>query len=103
MSYTETGMYKFKEEHMLQHSREDKEILQAATEAIEYASPGRNYNNLQLTLIDMGFLKTRGIALDDQVELDLNDPKPSKTELHQGQWSRILNSAWSFIPSGEKK
>jgi hypothetical protein len=67
--------------------------------AIQMIEQPKDYNVLKLSLTDIGFLKTRGIALDDKIELDLvTEYREAKTELDQVRWSRILNSAWSLDP-----
>jgi hypothetical protein len=102
MAYTEGGLRALTDEHVAQHVREDRENQHIRDQAIEYIGPRRNHNILELTLADIGFLKTRGIALDDKIELDLaHDPKPSSSiGLGQRQWARILDRAWSRESNG---
>ena len=93
-AYTDSGLRALSEEHMEQHLREDREAQKRAV-ALEYIGPKKNYDVLNLTLVDIGFLKTRGIAIDDGVELDLSiEPKPTTGEFPQRKWAAVLEKAW---------
>jgi hypothetical protein len=103
-AYTESGMKMLIEEHLAQHRREDMEQGMLSASVSLFRGP-RNHNVLRVTPTDMGFLKTRGIKIDDQMEVDLvSEPKPSKDELALGQrlWARILHSAWELVPPKDK-
>jgi hypothetical protein len=93
MAYSESGLRALVEEHMSQHFREDREQIQQTT-ALALFRPPQDYNVLKLTAHDMGFLKTRGIQVDES-DWDLSaDEKPSKTKLSQSLWASILEKAW---------
>jgi hypothetical protein len=93
-AYTEGGIRALSEEHIDQHIREDHEAQKRAV-ALEYVGPRKNYNILNVTLTDIGFLKTRGVAIDSGVELDLSiEPKPTTEELPQRKWAAALGRAW---------
>lgn len=72
-AYTDTGMARLADEHRLQHAREDRE------RAIEFLKmPPKTtaeYNKLKLTWTDMVFLVTRGVQVDEDIELDPTSPK----------------------------
>lgn len=94
MSYTEKGLQLLSEEHMDQHRREDREMQNQAVTALEYVGPRKDYDILNLTAKDIGFLKTRGIAIDKNIEWDLSiEPKPTTEELSQNKWAHILDRA----------
>jgi hypothetical protein len=105
MAYTETGLRALTDEHIAQHIREDREIQQARNMAIEYIGPRRDYDVLSLSQADVCFLKTRGIAIDDKIEIDYAyEPKPSgNSELGQGLWAKTLNRAWLRGSDGTTK
>lgn len=107
VSYTERGMRLLSEEHILQHMREDREsptlgqITQKINEEVKAKSDAlaiveeKDYNILKLTAVDIGFLKTRLIKIDDQIEYDpAQDPRPTNDELNQWLWRRILDKVW---------
>jgi hypothetical protein len=101
-TYTERGLNLLVEDHMSQHQREDTERGVMSTAMAVFVR--KDYNVLRLTPVDMGFLKTRGIKIDDETEVDLvSTPKPSKTELGQRLWARILHNSWELIPPKENK
>jgi hypothetical protein len=109
------------QEHILQHMREDRKAAEQTmlqermatlhgvtaksmqggqlSHAIEVIYP-KDYDTLKLTLVDRGFLKTRGVLVDGKIELDSSDPRPSKDKdsLGQGAWYRILCDAWPYVP-----
>lgn len=92
MAYTQQGLHLLTEEHMYQHDREDRESRR--NKAIEYTGPKKDYNILKMTLQDIGFLKTRGIKLDDQIEIDLSlDSKPTSDKLSPKIWAKILDTS----------
>jgi hypothetical protein len=93
VAFTAGGLAVLADEHMEQHRREDKERGQM-TMAMAVFRP-KNYDVLSLTPEDFGFLKTRGIALDDKIEVDLTSERsPSEGELDQATWADILRRAW---------
>jgi hypothetical protein len=67
-SYSEVGLdtlIRFHtEEHKLEEIRRIREFDQAQKKQIK-----KDISKLQITVIDMGFLKTRNIAIDDDMEL----------------------------------
>jgi hypothetical protein len=95
MAYTEGGLRALTDEHVQQHIREDRESQQTRDQAIEYIGPRRDYDVLILSPSDLCFLKTRGIAVDDKIEIDYAyEPKPSgNSELGQKLWAKILDRA----------
>lgn len=94
MAYTEGGLRSLVEEHMAQHTREDRQQVQQST-AIALFRPPVDYNTLKVTSRDLGFLKTRGIKIDEKIELDLSiEPKPTKEELPVRIWAEVLERAW---------
>jgi len=105
MAYTEGGLRALTEEHISQHIREDRENQKAREAAIEYVGPTRDYDVLDLSPEDVCFLKTRGIAIDDKIEINYaHEPKPSKdSKLGQTLWARILDRAWSRENNGTVK
>jgi hypothetical protein len=83
------------EEHLAQHAREDREENLRKT-AITLYRPLKDYNTLNVTARDIGFLKTRGVSLDDKIELDLSiEPRPSTNFLSRRLWTEILEAAWT--------
>lgn len=105
-AYTEGAFKSMCDVHIAQHIRDDekeRQKAQAMTTAIQVFIP-KDYDRLILTPTDIGFLRTRGIKIDDQIELDLiSKHSPSKTELDQVRWARILHNAWELIPPKEIK
>jgi hypothetical protein len=67
-SYSEPGLdtlIRFhSEEHKLQEMRRVREFDEAQKKQAK-----KDISKLQITVIDIGFLKTRGIAIDDDMEL----------------------------------
>ena len=89
--WSATGLNYLREEHVSKHRQQEKadSTLVAALARLRE----RNPNKLPVSLTDIGFLKTRGIKLDDDIELDFSvDDKPSKTELSQKTWAKILET-----------
>lgn len=98
VAYTEGGLRTLSEEHIYQHMREDRERGEITKSIILFRPP--DYDILQVTATDIGFLKARGIALDDKIVIDRSIiPQPSKTELRQSAWAKILDRALGI---GEK-
>src|SRR5271166_5171950 len=67
-SYSEVGLdtlIRFHtEEHKLEEIRRVREFDEAQKKQVK-----KDLSKLQITVIDIGFLKTRGIAIDDDMEL----------------------------------
>lgn len=100
-AFSERGMKLLAEEHINQHMREDREmatvtkVVPAPTTKLDALSvlKNKNYDILELTPVDIGFLKTRGIKTDG-IEIDLvSEYKNSKSELNQKRWGEILDAA----------
>src|ERR1035437_5353613 len=109
VTFTEGGMRLLSQEHILQHMREDRKAAEQTmlqermatlhgvtaksmqggqlSHAIEVIYP-KDYDTLKLTLVDRGFLKTRGVLVDGKIELDSSDPRPSKDKDSLGQGDR---------------
>lgn len=78
---------------MSQHRQEDRDRGNVAAAIVKFNPP--DYNTLKVTAADIGFLKTRGIKIDDHIKIDRTAiPKPSKEELSQSLWAKILDRAW---------
>lgn len=75
IAYTERGMRLLAEEHIYKHIREDREkaanMLEGKQEqtAMTIYEP-KDYDILKLTRSDIGFLRTRGIAIDDNIVIE---------------------------------
>jgi len=92
LAYTQNGLNLFIEEHLSQHRQEDRERGETVAAIVKFRPP--DYDTLRVTAIDIGFLKTRGIAIDDKIVFDPTIiPKLSKNELSQSRWSEILDRA----------
>jgi hypothetical protein len=68
-SYSQPGLDVLIRCHEIDHAAEQRRNMQAFDEALR-VGPKRNYNTLVINLTDMGFLKTRGIQVDDTMEID---------------------------------
>lgn len=58
----------------MEHVQETKRNMKLFDEALKKSEP-KDYNKLFLNRVDFGFLKTRGITIDDDIELEFNGPK----------------------------
>lgn len=71
-AYTMAGMMRLADEHRAQHKREDAERLQSY---VFLQKDPKEYEVLKLTWADMCFLVTRGVKVDEAIELDKSNPK----------------------------
>lgn len=71
LAFTQRGMNLLAEEHIYKHMREDREkAAQPNPEAaIEVYKP-KDYDTLRVTKSDIGFLRTRGIQIDDNIVIE---------------------------------
>lgn len=93
-TWTENGMRILREKHLTAHRKQDKADGTLAGALAKLRQ--KDLNKLDVTLIDIGFLKTRGIKIDENIILDFSiEERPSKTELSQRQWAEILERIWS--------
>lgn len=95
VAYTEGGLRALAEEHIYQHMREDRLASDspAVKSTVLFRPP--DYNTLRLAAADIGFLKTRGVALDDKIVLDPSiKNRPTNESLKQSLWVQILDRAW---------
>lgn len=92
--YTQHGLNILREEHISTHRREQKSDTES--KQILDRIRDKNINKLDLTLTDIGFLKTRGIKIDEDINLDFSiAEQPSKSEgLSQKEWAEILERAF---------
>jgi hypothetical protein len=73
-SWSEKGVFDAKKRHLNEHFRQDTEFISAslaeARERFANMAPKRpeDYQTMKLTWLDITFLKTRGIAIDDDME-----------------------------------
>jgi hypothetical protein len=68
LSYTEHGLQIFVEQHKSDHAREDREQRENIGAVLDKRIPP-DYNILKLTRKDIEFLKTRSIAVDENIEI----------------------------------
>ena len=103
-TFSQQAIDQMREEHLYQHRQEDadteQQIAEREREARELAEAlnlltKKNYNCLKLTGLDLSFLKTRHIKIDDEdIEFDPSlESKPTKDFLPQKQWAEILEAA----------
>jgi hypothetical protein len=80
-SYTEGGMRLFRDKHIDQHMNEDRAVEPQPIRKPEQKKlppapiviKEQDYNILRLTSVDKGFLKTRGVRIDENCVLDHGD------------------------------
>jgi hypothetical protein len=82
-SFTENGMKAFRDSHIAQHVRQDLAVQ--ATRIDPKPAPEKklpeapivikeqDYNILKLTVIDKGFMKTRGVKWDENCVIDYGE------------------------------
>lgn len=88
--HTETYLKIAKEEHSAWHKKEEKAKSTLAAALADLRN--RPADRLSLTLTDIGFLKTRGIKIDDDMDIDLVERKPNyDRDIDQVTWKEILN------------
>ena len=76
MAWTETGLNNLVDFHMDEHHKEDRERMQQFAE-VDVST--KNYDKLKITYLDLVFLTTRHIAIDDDMEqVDDIDERPSR-------------------------
>jgi hypothetical protein len=68
-SYSPVGRDTLVRIHDMDHEKERIRNMVAFDEAFK-KKPPKNYNALKVSRFDAGFLKTRGIKLDDEIEID---------------------------------
>lgn len=67
-NYSEKGLEVLVRVHKLHHEIERMRHIQKFDRDM-LSAPKKDYNGLKISRIDIGFLKTRGIAIDDEMEL----------------------------------
>lgn len=72
-SYTLNGMMRLADEYRAQHKREDDERSKSY---VFIPKTPKEYEVMNLTPQDLGFLKTRGIKVDHPLKMDYSNPKP---------------------------
>lgn len=93
MAWTEKGLQLEIDRHLDQHRRDD---IQAGNHSVALTVYKRsNYETLLVNATDAGFLRTRGIKLDDSIIIDETlGYQVSDTELSLSRWAKILDAAW---------
>lgn len=93
--YTEGGMRTHSEMHMEQHYKDDRKLLIAFQNALN-APRFPASQQLHINWADIGFLKTRGIQIDEDIiyepslKYEMNEEKGIK----ENTWKRILEKIW---------
>lgn len=77
-AWTDLGMRLLAEEHLYQHKREEREEARQEPPTTMQVYKPKNYDILLLTKTDIEFLKTRGIAVDENIVLDKGDTSGTK-------------------------
>ena len=67
-SYTQQSCDTLYRIHESKHETERLRNMAAFDSALR-VGPKKNYNILKINLVDVGFLKTRGIMIDDEMEI----------------------------------
>lgn len=69
-SYTEMSLDSLIRIHEMEHEFERVRNIRKFDEAKRTQEKPKDYNCLKITVIDIGFLKTRGVKIDDDMELE---------------------------------
>jgi hypothetical protein len=101
LSYTEDSFDKRRSEHLEEHlkklreEREERERRLSMHLPIEPDPVETDLDVLTINRGDLNFLKSRQIALDDKIEIDLSLPHAPEWGEEVKNWSRILERAWT--------
>lgn len=94
VSWSEVGLVRLRDMHTEDHEAEDKVIREEREKRFKVLSTHRTYNYLELSWADINFLKTRGIAIDENVNYNKYMKHDPCYDTERKDWRQVLERAW---------
>jgi len=102
LSYTEDSFNHRRSEHLEEHLKKLREERLERERRLALHLPvepdpevKKNFDVLIVNRADLNFLKSRQIAVDENIQFDVNEPHTPQWGEEVKNWKRILERAWN--------
>ena len=94
VAWSKNGLDRLAEMHLDEHYKEHRDRIAKIETALSVKKKPEEYQKLRVNWADIGFLKTRGIAIDEDVIYDKLQPYHAQWEEEVLNWRKLLEAAW---------